>query len=196
MFIEPNFFHQSSETLLVLKTGTITDVFVSGIELTACLIHRCDLFSPVTESFPLPLHRAVQPFPPSPALQLGACVRVMQDTSAKEPETLNPAGCRVTTQNRALNFSPGIALPLFFFPCIYLDTGKVESRKSKSPTFFFRDREGKHYTFVSTGKEWWKVDQKGGWIFVVMGIILYVLSDVAYFCMLYSHIGQVLESSH
>lgn len=70
----------------------------------------------------------------------------------KEPETLNPAGSRVNTQNRALHFSPDIILPLFFFPCIYLDTEKVESRKNKSHNFFFRATEGKHHASVSRGK--------------------------------------------
>lgn len=76
----------------------------------------------------------------------------------KEPGILNPVGSRANTQNHGLNFSPDIILPLFFFPCIYLDTEKVESRKSKSPNFIFRDIEGKHYTSVSREKEWWKVD--------------------------------------
>lgn len=76
--------------------------------------------------------------------------------SHRTPETLNPGGSRVNTQNHALNFCPDIILPLFFFPSIYLDTKKVESRKS--PNFIFRDREGKHYTSVSRGKEWWEVD--------------------------------------
>jgi len=73
-------------------TRTITKGFVSGTELTACLIHHCDLLSLVTESHPrcLPVQRALQPFPPAPALQLEARVPARKDTRLTEPETLNP----------------------------------------------------------------------------------------------------------